>query len=478
MSVIEDNVDINIYRKNGFRLLNMLITVSESELSKQFRKIESFKRISGQDNFEYLDNLTHGLYLPVIPYPSYKEYQEANNRLNNQKIRFIDELFWFWPTALDDFENEEAWDFLENQDYVNFVEYWKDLNDVSVSAHNLAVFYHTIALDLFITNKNNKKMLKYSRKALNYWSLSLSESNGFIKLVKERYNNLPKSRLKESFIEENLQDLPKVILSLYLRIVEKDIELNNLEEAKEFIDMIKYSNFDDSVIEIINDNLLNFLLYKFDAIIKNFEFSSEKIKKEEFKQNTINSISLMRNASSLLNIMLYINPDNIKVKKVRDKYISSLWSKQQSIFKEVNHQDTTNEVRLFYGLLVNSIFYSFKLFDFNEIRLKRTDDNINRIESYLKTVSCSDYDESFINLIIEFIHKYLEIGCDKKTILKYINKTKNYENVSEEVFKVGFQILTESYMDSLKNYEKISKKLYVQNLNFKKYEMLTRQSIS
>ena len=62
MSEIEDNVDINIYRHNGFRLLNLPITVSESELSKQFGKIESFKRISGQDNFEYLDNLTHSLY--------------------------------------------------------------------------------------------------------------------------------------------------------------------------------------------------------------------------------------------------------------------------------------------------------------------------------------------------------------------------------------------------------------------------------
>ena len=478
MSEIEDNVDINIYRHNGFRLLNLLITVSESELSKQFGKIESFRRISGQDNFEYLDNLTHSLYLPVIPYPSYKEYQEANNRLNNQKIRFIDELFWFWPTDFDDPMNEEAWDFLENQDYEGFVEYWEDLNDVRVSAHNLAVFYHTIALDLFITNKNNKKMLNYSRKALNYWSLSLTENNRFLELVKYRNKNLPKSRLKESFIEKNLQDLPKIILSLYLRMVERDIELNNLEEAKKFIDMIKNSNFDDDVIEVINDNLLTFLLLKFDAIIKNFEFSSKKIKTEDYKHNTLNSISLMRNASPLLHIMLYINPDNIKVKKVRDKYISHLWSEQQSIFKEVNHQNTTNEIRLLYSSLVNSIFYSFKLFDLNENRLQRTADNINRIEKYLKTLSCSDYDESFINLITEFIHKYLENGCDIRTILKYINKAKNYNNVSEEIFKVGFQILTDSYIDSLKNYEKISKKLYLQNLNLKKYEMLTRSSIS
>ena len=478
MSEIEDNVDINIYRHNGFRLLNLPITVSESELSKQFGKIESFKRISGQDNFEYLDNLTHNLYLPVIPYPSYKEYQEANNRLNNQKIRFIDELFWFWPTNLDDSIDEEAWDFLENQDYEGFVEYWEDLNDAEVSTHNLAVFYHVIALDLFITNKNNKKMLDYSGKALNYWSYSLSKNNNFIDFVKKRTINLPTSRLKESFMDENLQDLPKVILSLYRRMAERDIELNKLEEAKKFIDMIKSSDFDSNVIKLINDNLLTFLLLRFVSTIKNFELSSKKIKKDDYKQNTINSISLMRNVAPLLNMMLYIDPDSIKVKKVRDKYIKSLWSQQQNIFREVTHQNTPDEIRLLYGSLVKSIFYSFKLFDFNEKRIVRTEENINLIEKYLKTLSCSNFDELFINLIIEFIHKDFKNGCDMRAIIKYINEAKNFNNVSEEIFKVGFQILDDSYIDASKNYDKISKKLYLQNLNFKKYEMLTKSSIS
>lgn len=477
MSEIEENVDINIYRHNGFRLLNLPITVSKNELSKQFGKIESFKRISGQDNFEYLDNLTHNLYLPIIPYPSYKNYYEANNRLNNQKIRFIDELFWFWPTDLDDSMNEEAWDFLENHDYGGFVEYWKDLNDVKVSNHNLAVFYHAIALDLFITNKNNKKMLEYSRKALNYWHLSLSKNDNFSDYVKFRASNLPASRLNESFIDKNLQDLPKVILSLYLRIVERDIELNNLKEAKEFIDMIKYSNFDNGSINVITDHLLTFLLLKFDAIIKNYEFSSKKVKKEDYEQNTINSFSLMRNVAPLLNIMLYINKDSFKVVQVRDKYIKILWSQQENIFSEVNHQDTVDEIRLLYCLLVKSIFYSFQLFDYKEKRILRTEKNINMIGNYSKSLSCSNSDEVFINLIIEFIYKDLENGCDISTIARYIHEAKNFNNVSEEIFKVGFQILSDYYADALKSYDKISQKLYLQNLNFKKYEILTRKTL-
>ena len=72
----------------------------------------------------------------------------------------------------------------------------------------------------------------------------------------------------------------------------------------------------------------------------------------DYKQNTINSISLMRYVAPLLNMMLYIDTDSIKVKKVRDKYIKSLWGQQQNIFREVTHQNTADEIRLLYCLLV------------------------------------------------------------------------------------------------------------------------------
>ena len=93
----------------------------------------------------------------------------------------------------------------------------------------------------------------------------------------------------------------------------------NIKEAKEFIDMIKYSNFDNGSINVITDNLLTFLLLKFDAIIKNYESSSKKVKKEDYEQNTINFFSLMRNVAPLLNIMLAL----IRFRFVRERNFDS-----------------------------------------------------------------------------------------------------------------------------------------------------------
>ena len=179
-----------------------------------------------------------------------------------------------------------------------------------------------------------------------------------------------------------------------------------------------------------------------------------------------------------LNIMTYLNQDNVRVKKICNRYIKILWSQQKNIFAEITHQNPTDEIRLLYNFLVKSVFDSFKLFDFNEKRLLRADTNINKIEIISKKLSCSTIDKLFIYSIIEFIHNNFENGCDIQTILKYVNEVKNFNNVSEEIFKVGFQILSDSYIDALKNYDKISQKLYLQNFNFKKYEILTRNSIS
>ena len=60
-------------------------------------------------------------------------------------------------------------------------------------------------------------------------------------------------------MDENLQDLPKVILSLYLRMVERDIELNNLDELWNYNFA---SNIANSITQLIVGILLDVI--KFD----------------------------------------------------------------------------------------------------------------------------------------------------------------------------------------------------------------------
>ena len=140
---IEDTVDVNIYRYNGFRLLDLPITASGKKVKKNFRKIEAKYKMSENEDI----TLKRNILMPISPSPKFNNYQKANSRLNDAKVRFIDEIFWFWPSNLIKDDDTVAWEYLRNKQYDDFIQYWDNKNDKNVSYHNLAVFYQVRALD-------------------------------------------------------------------------------------------------------------------------------------------------------------------------------------------------------------------------------------------------------------------------------------------------------------------------------------------
>ena len=287
MFEIEDIVDINIYRHNGFRLLNLPITASGKKIKKSFRKIEALNKMSKNDEI----NLKKDLLLPITPSPKFKDYQEADNRLNDAKIRFIDELFWFWPSSLIKDSDDEAWEYLKNNQYEEFIEYWETLNDKNVSNHNLAVFYHAISLDLYAMGNDKSKQLDYSKKALRYWSKTLSISSGFKDFTKSRVRKLNNPMLKESFADETLQALPKALLSIYSVMVQEAIKSNNLTEAKNLLNLINNSGFDKVTINSTVNNLLTFIIYKIDSKEREYKVSIENTEDKDYLNHILNAKS-------------------------------------------------------------------------------------------------------------------------------------------------------------------------------------------
>ena len=173
MFKIEDSIDRNIYRYNGFRFLNLPITSSRIEIKNKFNIIN--KKINSL-GFEFLEDFQKDSILPVVPALSKKEYNNIANRLNDLKIRLIDEIFWFWPSTFEESADEDAWEYLKNHQYDNFIQYWQDLNDMDVSKHNLAVFYHVKAFDLFDSG-DYEDSIEYFDKSLEYWQDSLKNSD-------------------------------------------------------------------------------------------------------------------------------------------------------------------------------------------------------------------------------------------------------------------------------------------------------------
>lgn len=248
---IEDTVDVNIYRHNGFRLLDLPITASGKKVKKSFRKIEAKYKMSDTE-----DITLKGVLMPIVPSPKFNNYQKANSRLNDAKVRFIDEIFWFWPSNLIKYEDAVAWDYLRNKKYDDFIRYWENKRDNNVSYHNLAIFYQARSLDFYASNENTNKIVDYSKKALNYWKKTFT--SGFEDFARDRVKKLNNPLLKESFVNEVFSQLQKAILSIYLDLAQNAIKLNNLDDVHKYIDLINDSGFDFKVISNTVNNLLTF----------------------------------------------------------------------------------------------------------------------------------------------------------------------------------------------------------------------------
>lgn len=471
MFLIEDVVDANIYRHNGFRLLDLPITASGKKVKKSFRKIDALNKMSKNDEIIFKkDSL-----LPITPSPKFKDYQEADNRLNDAKIRFIDEVFWFWPSSLIKDSDNEAWEYLKNKQYEEFISYWENLNDKNVSNHNLAVFYQVISLDLYVLGDNKRKQLDYSKKALKYWNKTLSTSSGFKDFAKGRVRKLNNPMLKESFVDETFQALPKALLSIYLDMAQDAIKSNNLTDAEDIINLINKSGFDKVTINSTINNLLTFIIYKIDSEKREYQLSTEGTKEKDYLNHIINAKSYTVSIIPLLNILSIIAPNNIKAKNTIDSANGIVQNQLSHIYNALlDDYIISNELNLLFVSLITSISIYYTNFDlsFNKKNIINNNFKIfkNRI-NYLQIKVYSSSDKYMIDLMVNFIENEFRKGSKIKHILKNFEEVK-YSGASEKLINAGIEMLSNSFINCIQGFDRVTQLLHRQNLNMFKYEML------
>ena len=136
----------DIYRINAFRILGLTVTASPKELSSHIRKIELMEK--------YGDMRQHDNTFLILGIAHDRDTrQEAQQRLRDPELRFIDEFFWFWPLSLNSTEeNDDTLVAIKQNDISRALAIWErheaEGSQASVSMHNLAVFHHAMALDI------------------------------------------------------------------------------------------------------------------------------------------------------------------------------------------------------------------------------------------------------------------------------------------------------------------------------------------
>lgn len=285
-------IDDKIYRTNGFRILGLDITSSNTRIDNLIAQIDFYRETKDFKDYEPLKGAFNAsemdLLLPVRPEPSYNEYQNAKNRLFDVESRLIDEIFWFWPKTFDNQLDEEVVKYLRDKKYSKAIRYWDDKSNTNsinmTSIHNLAVLYHVRALDGFAEGKGNKQLFSDLELSLNYWSLIVN-SNSFKDFVKERVNSINDPRLNDEFVDKIFNDLPENLLNINYIYIKKYLNSEKLGKRKQnyihkYIENIKNSPFDKALISRFSSKIIDAI----DKRIKEDKDSIEKTLESESNQ--------------------------------------------------------------------------------------------------------------------------------------------------------------------------------------------------
>lgn len=243
----------DIYRVNAFRILGLPVTASPKEISSGIRKLDLREK--------YGDVEEHDIgFLPLIVAHDRDARREAQQRLLDPELRFIDEFFWFWPISLDSTgDSDDALVAIRQNDLLRALSIWErhevQGSEANVSMHNLAVLYHAMALDIERLETEGKKLSKqqvdqkrsYWEQAFSRWKILLNDE-GFWQRVRERIRELDDPRLTTGTVRRIRDGLPKALLSINAMLAVEAVEMNDPTDALYHLRLMQRSVFDNTII--------------------------------------------------------------------------------------------------------------------------------------------------------------------------------------------------------------------------------------
>lgn len=378
------DIDENIYKTNGFRILGLDITSKNRKIDNRISKIDRYRERKNFKDTEPLKgvfkNSNMDFLLPVSPEPSYNDYQQAKNRLTNVEYRLIDEIFWFWPKSFEDKLDEEIVGYLKESNYNKAISYWTDTSSTNTmnmtSIHNLAIIYHVRALDGFIEGKGNKKLFEDLEIALNYWS-QITNSNKFKDFVKQRVASLKDPRLTEEFVDKTFDELPYNLLNINYLFIKKYLDTptvgkRKLDYISKFINSLLNSPFDKSVISKVSSKIIhileNLINQNKDSFARSFEIAEDTEKYDllfNYSDEIMPYLSVLQDfnndtfANNLLNntcrfIYNKIPTTNVLIKLLNESQFNKFIDLLKSLQEKTTDSGLKSQITEDISLLINS----------------------------------------------------------------------------------------------------------------------------
>jgi len=244
----------DIYRINAFRVLGLPVNASPKEVSSRMRSLDLMERYGDGEQGS-------GSFLPLDADNGTDARRQAQQRLLDPELRFIDELFWIWPLSRDfSAENDSALAAIGHNDPSQALSIWErheaQGSEANVSTHNLAVIYHAMALDLerletegkVVSEQQLQHKRSYWQQAFSRWKILLS-AEGFWQRVQERVRELDDPRLTNATADRMREGLPKALLLINAVLAVESAETGDHKDLAFHLKVIRQSGFDNRVAQ-------------------------------------------------------------------------------------------------------------------------------------------------------------------------------------------------------------------------------------
>lgn len=207
-----------LYRQNPFRVLGVGVDATPGQMKKRQQELTVLEKI-GTSPDDIMASL--GSILPLGGSVDGDLLRQAFQSLQEPGQRLFNEFFWFWPVDAASEKDPALWELNEGR-YQEAVAFWKGefKRGSSIAAHNLAVYYHLLAIDmeyLAIYQEFNDKQLEqkngYWRQAYQFW-LACYDKSEVWERMKERLQDVDDPRVDSIWIDVMREVVPAVILKI------------------------------------------------------------------------------------------------------------------------------------------------------------------------------------------------------------------------------------------------------------------------
>lgn len=350
----------SIYEVNSFRLLQIPVFASDSEIRKRKTELELAVKLQRP----YPDGKCK-IY-PIDLSADHLDINKIASDLQDPVKRFYQEFFWFWPIREGD---DPALSALSIGNITNAIEIWENYysgpREKAICLHNLAIYYHFMGLrspnetstrDLQENWSNVFTKWRDLSCLLDYWSL-----------LKNRVRQINDPRLKES----QVTDLQQSILGL--------LEYSNTQKI---IDLIEKSSLDYAEVLMANNKAEN----------RNISIEIRKHALSKNRERLLTAIQMTE---------AQVNSDTSHSDASIEALLTSGYQ-QYKIIKAVVPDDKSEIVTLGDGLIDTAVQGINQYF-------RKTDDWVKSIE-LLQMINIRHSEMKKNENIVELISTYKEFG--------------------------------------------------------------------